>query len=286
MDLHVNNGFTSLHFLTLFTPTEKCILGTIFVIIVICNLFSLLVLYRIRDMHDVTKLLMMVLTTTDIAVGLFGFLNLFLPGLLGKVVNLSQIFGLNILAMITIVRYIAVSRPLRLETFVTKRRAYISLIIACLICLTLTIISVLFVGPGGSTKNQILLLYGYPLIPILIVFILYCKLLFIARHQARRIAAAEINAANAQAQLRRSNFKALNTFMIITGTTIVTWLPYSVSVTLHSNISSELKLLFGILRFSNSWLNTLIYCWMNESFRKVAKRLFRRNARVIPDILV
>ena len=284
----------------LFLYIRKYALGTICVVIVISNLFSLFVLYRIHDMHDVTKLLMMALTTTDIAVGLFGFTDALLShyqvytyNIVANLGSLFQIFGLNILAMITIVRYIAVSRPLRLETFVTKRRSYISLIIAFLISLTLMtsfcIVSRQFLY-DIHLKIVITVTYVYPLIPILIVFILYIKLLFIARHQARRIASAEINAANAQAQLRRSNFKSLNTFMIITGTTIVTWLPTCGNLYFHMNnqtISSwQIFILIEILRYSNSWLNTLIYCWRNEGFRKVAKRLICRNPRVIPDVSV
>ena len=260
----------------------KCVMGTICVVIVICNLFSLLVLYRIHDMHDVTKLLMMALTTTDIGVGLFGLTAQLLSHdqaikLLESVVYLFQLLGLNILAMITIVRYIAVSRPLRLETLVTKRRAYISLVCTFLICLALyTNVFLAIFSSSEDTVIYIFLLYAYPSIPIVIVFIVYGKLLIISRHHARRIAAAEINAANAQAQLRRSNFKSLNTILIITGTTTVIWLPHIIG-TLTSD--PGIKVLFDSVHFSNSWLNTLIYYWRNESFRTVAKRLICRNAR-------
>ena len=274
----------------LFLYNKTCAFGTIGVVIVICNLFSLFVLYRIHDMHDVTKLLMMALTTTDIGVGLFGISYAFQPSsvFILVAVNFFQLLDLNILVIITIVRYIAVARPLRLETLVTKRRAYISLIIAFLICLTLC--SFTFLATQTYILIAVSLLFVYPLIPMLIVFILYIKLLFIARHQARRIAAAEINAANAQAQLRRSNFKSLNTFMIIIGTTVVTWLPYSVltngSIYGGINVSYELALVVDILHLSNFWLYTLIYCWRNKGFRKVAKRMICGNARVIPDVLV
>ena len=113
---------------------------------------------------------------------------------------------------------------------------------------------------------------------IVTVIILYGKLLLIARHQARRIAAAEINAEDAQVQLHRSNVRSLKTFLIITATVCITWLPTVIFLSLQDP-NRYIDTAFQCLRYNNSWLNTVIYSWRNETFKKIAKKLVCRKRK-------
>ena len=182
-------------------------------------------------MHDVTKLLLVALTVTDVGVGFWGLLS---TGLrlhiyvkaIRKAADYSQLLGFCILAMITVVRYIAVSQPLKLQTLVTKRRAYIGLTCAVFLCLAGYVSETITFYTGNPLpRYRYVVHFSVVATLFLCVIILYGKMLLIARHQARRIAAAEINAEDAQVQLQRSNVKSLKTFLIITGTVCVTWLP-------------------------------------------------------------
>ena len=88
---------------------EVSVLGLICLFSLVCNSFALLVFHRIRDMHDVTKLLLVTLTITDVGVGFFGLLSASLELCtdardIDEMAELFQHASLCILAMITVVR--------------------------------------------------------------------------------------------------------------------------------------------------------------------------------------
>ena len=109
-------------------------------------------------------------------------------------------------------------------------------------------------------------------------------MLLTARLQALRIAATEVgsNPESVNAQLRRSNSKSLNTFMIITGTLIVTWFPTIIALyPLYFSPNKVISTVLNIFQFSNSWLNTVIYYWRDKTFRNVAKSLVFSKPRTL-----
>ena len=153
--------------------------------IIVSNVFALLVLHRIHDMHDITKQLMMVLTTADLAVGLNGLLERFLQQEALHFVSIFfQMVGLIVLSLITVVRYIAVSQPLRLNTIVTKKRVFIALFCATIPCFILSCNLIVTFTSNEDQKTaesnkriSILMAFAFIAVPPLIIITLYVKLL-------------------------------------------------------------------------------------------------------------
>ena len=111
-----------------------------------------------------------------------------------------QLVGLCILAMITVLWYLAVSQPLKFETLISKRQIYIILAFAKLVCLgsrTPESITETLMEDGLLRKLLDNCKFCFAGFLPLIVIILYGKLLLFVRQQARRIPATEINAEDA-----------------------------------------------------------------------------------------
>ncbi|XP_022092892.1 histamine H2 receptor-like [Acanthaster planci] len=278
--------------------------GIFLTVVVLMNFLlnppMLCVLYRVTSIQPTTKIFMASLTMSDLGTGIIWLIRL--PGvfagkwLLGDFLcAISGVFGyifqsLNLLSLVllTIDRYIAVSRPLRYPTLMTVFR---SKILICAKWTTIVIVGILLYGiyhprrveQLGSRQlcswrmDNVRGVFGLLAVVFwqTVIIILYLRISLIARKQARRIA-AENQADNGQGG-HRINTRSIATIVIITGTLVITWIPNIILllVPLVNGSSPNTYINYLLTYFatgfviSNSWLNVIIYYLRNKQLRRV-----------------
>ncbi|XP_038055044.1 beta-1 adrenergic receptor-like [Patiria miniata] len=263
---------------------------------VLLNPLMLVTLRRVTSIQPTTKIFMASLTLSDLCNNLYWILaltELFAGSwLLGDFFCVvysvtSYLFvSLSIVSLfiLTVDRYIAISRPLQYPSIMTVFR---SKIIVLSTWATVSIICSLVLGINGSRivsldtryylclghndwRNYLFFLLA--VVIILSIFILYARIAWIARKQARRIA-AENQAGNGQGG-RRINTRSTTTIIIITGTLIITWIPTVVKLAMASQSQWEpydfylASMFTQVLLLCNGWLNVIIYYLRNRDLRQ------------------
>lgn len=91
-----------------------------------------------------------------------------------------------------------------------------------------------------------------------------------------------------------SKAKAVTVVLLVTGSFVITWVPYFGTSFLYVNCDPKetpkkcknLQVLIAsplaILGFCNSLLNPIIYAWWHTGFRNSVKKIFRRNKNKMP----
>ncbi|XP_022084974.1 histamine H2 receptor-like [Acanthaster planci] len=266
------------------------------------NPLMLFTLRHVTSIQPTTKIFMASLTLSDLcnALGLLpGLVELFAGSwLLGDflcTVNgvTKHIFsGVSIfsLALLTVDRYIAISRPLRYLSLMTVFRAQIMVgstwavfSIACILSFGIYGNSVISLdGPYSLCLGKTYEWRAYSMVAIFVsllvtIFILYGHITVIARNQARRIA-AENRAGNGQGG-QRINTRSTTTIIIITGTLIITWMPTVIRLATAPQrgfltYKNYIVLMFTqAVLFSNGWLNIVIYYLRNQDLRQALRGL-------------
>ncbi|XP_038057356.1 melanocortin receptor 4-like [Patiria miniata] len=261
------------------------------------NPLMLFTLRRVTSIQPTTKIFMASLTLSDLCNSLWWILNLialfngtWFMGEFLCAVNLVMSLLFNALSvgallLLTVDRYIAISRPLRYPSIMTVLK---SKIIVCSTWATITVSSILIYGIDHNTilvighnkkicvaktydwRTNSLLVLGA--LQLLTIFILYAHITLIARNQARRIA-AENQAGNGQGG-RGINTRSATTIIIITGTLIITWIPTLIRLAIATQNQWEpydryLALMFTqALVLSNGWMNVIIYYLRNKDLRQ------------------
>ncbi|XP_072042752.1 histamine H2 receptor-like [Amphiura filiformis] len=151
---------------TLFNILAAIIVATIFIVIIIGNLFVLLTLRQVDSsgFNDVTKLFMKSLTISDLLVGIFIVLpnigkwanggewpseyGVYFPAFYLKVHIVVLISGLLSLLVITVERYVAVSWSLRYQTLLTPKKAR-------MIVAAVWFMSIIFALAAKSSSNDV-----------------------------------------------------------------------------------------------------------------------------------
>jgi len=189
--------------------------------------------------------------------------------------GLSSIFTLTV---ISLERVLVISRPLRHRQLSSHSYA-IAIVTPWILSLAVTSVRV-FQHYSIVTRHQLLTVVIISLsTPLLITCSSYCV---IWRKQTSRIQ----NGVRA-----RRESKLSKTLFLITGTFVLTCLPFKILLVLvnmcvpcrkmHIVVLFVLKL----LQFSNSFINFLIYCLRMPDYRKAVSQLFSiPNAAVTPVI--
>ncbi|XP_072165984.1 probable G-protein coupled receptor 21 [Diadema setosum] len=207
-----------------------------------------------------------------------------------------------ILACVSVDRYLAITRPLRYHTIVTRRRM-IALILCGVLIGTINSASSLAHKILANVKdlkfasveiahNPVLIVY-FALIVISAGVTTFCNIVLVklARRHRRRIfaqTAAHGKTSNAlpPVQQPRSN-KDVRTVLAVTGAFYVTW-GAQVSVNFVSAVTGVeihciVRNVLLILVISNSFWNALIYLLINSTFRRTVILMFTRGRTMLPN---
>ncbi|XP_038079240.1 alpha-1A adrenergic receptor-like [Patiria miniata] len=288
----------------------KCtVVGIIALLIIIGNIFCLLVLWRTKEIHLISRLFMAALTATDLT---FGFLVV-LPVAVSSAYNIwpvihdtmchfheaitSVLGGALTMSLlgISIDRLIAVCKPLQYPTIMTQRRALILIITLWALPFIYRIISKWSIGLYQlqfrsdsdmcwvCTKQTGHTVYTagvglFMVIPCFCTFCIYARLFVIARRHARRIAVLPNNVPqNMDGEVFNMHTKSAVTFLLITATFGICWMPFT-GVWLYREITGEatseyLVVAAQLTTFSSSWLDCLVYYYRSKVFKRTARKM-------------
>ncbi|XP_030837651.1 histamine H2 receptor-like [Strongylocentrotus purpuratus] len=204
------------------------------------------------------------------------------------------------LLLISLDRYVAITRPYAYQRNMNRKKAYASLAVVWTISL---LISFLPLHLGWNTEDGKVQNYENPricgldsnryyalfdgivlfFIPLIVMSLVYIRLVFIANRQARAIQKLMISSHNEtseeRANRRRSvdEHRALKIIAIVMGAFVVCWVPYFTQFTFRDvgewvihPVLFEVLLWLGYL---NSLINPVVYACMNREFRRAFKRL-------------
>ncbi|XP_072030822.1 adenosine receptor A2b-like [Amphiura filiformis] len=208
-------------------------------------------------------------------------------------------------------RYIAISWPLRHAQFVTRSRARGMIGIIWLI----NIGSLVGIGCASNwhiefipdhqlcdfASNDVgIRIFSYcsfllfEAIPLLATFILYTRLMVIARQQANRIASLEPSRASTSNEVtitrrhqKRLEMKAATTFLYVTLALVVAWIPFHIVELMQAEGKTvPLGVVFftEFLLVSNSWWNVVIYYFRNRAFRKAFRIVWGKHLPCIERV--
>ena len=248
------------------------------VIIIISNSLSIAVLCKQR-LRKRSHYLLIELAIADLLVGLFAipiFMIYVIPGntlvsslALDCVDMFTGFCSIFTLALISLERLNAIARPLQHRAL--SSRDYAVAIVTPWILSLIPLSSRVLLGSFVITIRSFVIIIIISLsTPLLITCIAYCV---IWKKQASRLQEG-VRAMRIEARLSKTLF-------LITGTFVLTWLPFEVFVSashLCSSCSREVPyvvfVVIKLLQYSNSFLNFIIYCLRIPEYREAVSEIF------------
>ena len=191
-------------------------------------------------------------------------------------VSFSVPASIQLLAHLSLERYIAIKFTFKYHVIVTKRRVIALAVFAWSVAAFLAV---------STAFNSFV---RYFIIIASICILIFCQIAVYreARNHMRRIKAGQVNAEAKQTFLKER--KALITTTIVIGTVLFSYLPLiSFRLVLEPQLSSPivkyiLESAFRSFLLCNSVCNPLIYCVRNSGFRRAFKRLWLGQNEVQP----
>ena len=308
-------------------PTWKAILESIIVISITCmtifsNITNILILRSLPSWGNNTSYFLINLAITDLGVGVFlmslaiypvtanldhwpyGLFVCQLSSYLGCVFCSTSIISL---CLISIDRYIAITKALAYYELMTEKRCYF-LITATWVYSFLFYIPIFIDNLVGVKYNHssylcsanfgdhfyfMLALVILILLPCgLIMMVIYSKLLIIALYHSTKIQTQEqaVKACSHKGKQVHRNRKAIRTLLIITGCFTVAWLPYTVLALYRSfqdpcidALPHWVEFALPWMAMSNSFTNSIVYFAFNKEYRLEAAKLFGFAKSFSPD---
>ncbi len=291
--------------------------ATIFTVVafftIIINVISIIVLRRMKNIHPVTRLLLISLNITDLCFAVIVIIPMVSFSIAGNwtgsplfctthavLFGILPITDLFLLVLINGERVIACTRPLRYQSIVTITRVKIVLAVICFLCNFWFFWLTPFAPLDFSMKNVAYdhrlayCIYDFStmdrtyiyaiffvfvlILPIVIILLMVVKLLHVAKSQAKRIA-REIARYGGNIHNQSSTNKGVHTFLFITVGTAMVWIPISVvsfcEIVFGIRVHIYVILISQTILFSFSWINVTIYYWRNNEFRNIAIQMFK-----------
>lgn len=285
--------------------------------------FCIAVLRRAKQINKITRFLMASLTLSDLCVGVFGLAPLVWSAAIGGwpeplsqwciihifTLQLFQYCGISAVLFLNLECFIAITRPLKYNIIVTKTRTLIVIAIQWSFWIIWGI-SMFFIFKNymffdhhyglcvirESVRKLVFVIGGAVLhifLPVLVVICMYSRIWYIARQHVARIAERNVNQAynqNAPRRMRDNN-KAFRSFLLVTISIAVLWIPFTV-VEIYETVTTKLLHVYVVsfgefLEFSIPWINVLILFIKYESFRKTAAEvlghMFNTSRRQTPQ---
>ena len=250
--------------------------GVTAVVIIISNSLSIAVLVK-RRFRKRSHYLLIDLAIADLLVGLFA-VPIYIIAVIseGKLVSTVVLDGVDMftglssiftLTVISLERLFAISRPLR-HRQLSSRSYVIAIATPWTLSIAVTSARVLQYYSIVTRHQFVAVIIVSLSTPLFITCTSYCV---IWRKQASRIQ----NGVRARREERLSK-----TLFLITGTFVLTWLPFQVLVVVVNMcvpcgyMPIVVVFVLKLLQFSNSFLNFLIYCLRMPDYRKAVSNIF------------
>ena len=290
-------------------------LSMIAIIVIIGNVICLFALKR-THIKPATKVLMFSLNTADLCAGIFvilpaavsSYINDWIFGYPGCFLNVFlggptyHTSNLTLLAM-AVERYIAVAKPLQYRAIFSQTRARVAVIAIWIFSQSYEVLvmglnrwnvhfhrlsdqcwSIGTPGTGFIIRLSVIILIFAPVIAFSIIYLrIFC---IIRQESARRqemTGQTTMTKDNGGGSMAR-DLRMAKTFMIITLAFLASTFPVVILLLTEGILLREfhewVHCLVGVLSYSNSWLNTTVYFFRNESFRRSVWELFKRKSVV------
>ena len=273
------------------------------VLVLVLNAACFMILDRVNDFSDTTKVFLRSMTINDLCLGIFVHvptIGVSIQGgewpfgdycyFMGWISMVSNIMSYVSVLLVTIDRYIAVVRPLRYEILLSSHRA---VKIVCISWLSMNLITFVALKQSNWTitynrdvraclLNNPSNISIYSLLTInaalcIATIAMYCRILKIARWHRIRIRALETN--DNAVPVRRSR-KSFNTALLVNGSFIICLTPGSIiaymKLLMSIQVPQAVVVTAEIMYATQSWLNVFIYYIRNKAFKETANKLFFR----------
>ena len=290
-----------------------CIVLLISLGIVSGNIVNIVVLYRVKQIPKVTKYIMMNMGASDLLVGTVACIPAIYPAITGtwpygkvwcQIAGITHGISVTVsiwsVALISVDRYIAVSRPLEYHKYISTKRA-VSIIAGFWFCAFITFFAPVASKPdwlyyqfqesevlcGMYWETPVFCIVTAIYIPILSAIVLaVCSI-----RMTKAMKEAAIKRAMMVGHKSKSNSfdgKALKIIGLTAGSFFTCWGPYVILATVESfaaqpQLPPEVHFFFVWLANLNSCLNVVIYSTMNSHFKRQLRVLFgcKPTARVV-----
>ena len=263
------------------------------------NTLVIYLIFTRRTLHITANWFILSLSFADLLVGLVViptyiihtfFVQLNLRALL-TFYNLILYVSVGNLCVMTGDRYLAITRPLKYASEMTRSKVLIMILIAWMIPTGLSLLSLLW-QTSTETKDTVYTIYGglivvfFEIIPCFMMLLVYFHLCLITRGHSRRIAAQEsvkqcysrnnFATRRRQRNRERSNLKVFASVALLF---VFCWVlsAYRGFCDVFSlcSVSIEFVQISRILIFSNSAVNVVVYSLLKRDIRMELKRLLR-----------
>ncbi|XP_070545110.1 adenosine receptor A1-like [Ptychodera flava] len=217
------------------------------------------------------------------------------------------------LVTITVIRYIAVSDPLKFMGRVTKRRAIVTIATIWLLSVVVsfsinikrqpdTYTGICLYEKFQSVWHLVVILVSYTMIPWILMIILYTRIVVLVRYRLRTNAAKQNQVqpsdqprpeSKVDPHILKKELKMTKTVAFVLGYFIFAWIPLMtylfVSLSCKTcNINHNVRGTVRLLLQTNSCVNVFIYAGTNQEFKKALRALVcrfcnRRNSQIDQD---
>lgn len=275
---------------------------------IVGNALVLLAIYKNIKLQTVTNTFIASLALADLLVGILvsplaalsylGLPNNYMWCVFTNsvIVVFTQISIFNLCA-IAVERFIAIKSPYFYQEYLTIRVAIIIVIVAWISGVIVGFVPLFGWNLGPMADNKCAFVkvidmkymvyfnfFGFVLIPLLIMFLIYLYIFFIVRQQLHKIAALEVinhNEQKKQTMKFAKEVKAAKSLAVVIGVFALCWLPIHIlnSISLlcrGSNCVYHINLLLAAILLShiNSAVNPFLYAIGNSQFQIAFKKMF------------
>lgn len=275
-------------------------------IIIFCiefgNILTLVAVCRFRRLRKKSNMLIISLAVTDAFVGCSAILflvkfarpcekNGFDTMMVDSLIRIPILVSIFHLIAMGVDKFIAVMRPFYYESVCTSQKMWIVIGVVWLAGFV-TAGTFFFYMPYALSQEACLWLsaplkfvisleFALYMLAMVILMIVYTKLLLIAREHARKIADIQTTFNNQHGSHGSEGMKkGTRLVIVILVAYILTWLPYflvNFVVIARNGDSNNLLRILTLLSvhcgLTNSWINVIIYGWINHDFREAYRFL-------------
>ncbi|CAB3984937.1 octopamine receptor-like [Paramuricea clavata] len=270
---------------------------TLIIVIVVGNLLAIAAYCKATRLRIVTRCFIINLAVTDLLVGAIIMPFWFHRMLQDRQVTASMLYkswitldiscataSITSLAVVSIDRYIVISKPLSYERFLPKSRAIFVILLVWCYSFGVAVLR------ETKWRYYSLLVTGFSfLLPLGTILFAYANIFKAAKAQAKRIRRSCLpnsSESNTNKKHFDKELKATKTISLVIGAFLACWLPFFVLSLLSKyctkcTISFEVVIIVKWLHYANSALNPIIYSMHNRDFRAALQSiLFNKNSHV------
>ena len=279
----------------------------IVVLVYVCNILTIWVVIRNKNLHTVTYTFTVSLSVSDLLIAfilpLCSILNhtrLILNNTERKYTcltcktftTISTASSLLNLFMLAVDRYISVFYSLKYMTIMRQKRANVMILLSWAYVCIGVIVSIW--GFHVWRRNEycslvrIVPVYLYIMIGplniglfLIATLVLYGRIFHVAHKQAREIARQTecVRPRNKSGVQNRREYRVTKMMGLVLGVFLLCWTPYTVLNTVRGilrSVPSWYDIMYKLsisLLYANSFMNPIIYAWKNRTFRSAYKKL-------------